>query len=345
MALGFEDEFTTFLHDYILGQKVADAIGKKSPGLALFMSTGDTRTDNGKATPRTYGQMITGGTKVKRHVRYARGTAKGSYSGWDILETDPNRKYDAAEFEWYKYYTTLPWSRDDLLAYQGQSSEVDKMTADVEGQVADMIDMLATGIYNNAAARTGYQLKGLYGLRELFAGDIDWGGISQSDHTWWLPKIDSTGYTAANQVDPTHANYLPTLIDDRRRAIFAYAGIDPEIILTTGTLYDRLHDIIQATQQNVNVTKGIYGFDAIKWRGMEVYKDAYCPAGHMMFLTPRGNGSQRSMALLGRAGAFFELGPWIQSFNQEGQVRRLLCHCSFYCDNPREQAALTGLAE
>lgn len=347
---GISDELDVLLKDYLLRVDVADMLGAQSPKLAMFLSTGRTDANTGRAIPKTRDKMIDGGDKLRRTLKYARNEARGSFSGWSLLNMNPNRKYDAARYPFAGYYGHLPWSIDDLSRYRGETQYVDKMKADLDGLIADAIYDLAIGINNSAAAHVGIQEYGFDGLQILFDNTATWGEIDRDgSNTWWYTMTDTSAYAAADQIDPTSANYLPRLIDARRRAVFNSCGLMPTVCYTSALIYDRLHDIIQLSQQNVNVTTGVYGFEAIRWRGMEVYADPYGMSSggtsRMELFTPQGFDDKRTLGIVGQEGYFFDMTDWIPIANQAAQVKRLYCKASIYCDQPRMQAALTGLTE
>jgi len=347
---GISDELDVLLKDYLRTVNVADMLGAKSPKLAMFLSTGRTDANTGRAIPKTRDKMIAGGDKLRRTLRYARNEARGTFRGWSLLNMDPNRKYDATRFGFANYYGHLPWSIEDFAKYRGETQYVDKMKSDMDGLIADMIYDMAIGINNSAAAHVGIQLYGFDGLQILFDNTATWGEIDRNgSNLWWYSMTDATAYAAADQVDPTSDDYLPKLIDARRRAVFNSCGLMPTVAYTSAVILDRLHDIIQLSQRNVNVTIGQYGYEAIRWRGMEVYADPYgmssAGTSRMEFFTPQGLDDERTIGIAGQEGYFFDMTDWIQIPNQAAQVKRLYCRASIYCDQPRMQAALTNLTE
>lgn len=341
MAYNFTNEIDAVLQDYIKSG-ITDTIGQVSVGLKIFTSSGHTDLQTGQKKPMPLAGMMDSGETLRRPLRVARSTARGSLKEWGVMNVAPNRQFDAAQFGWARYYAVVPISFDDTLRDASDGALLKTIEKRTQGALADLADMQATGLYNSTASKTGYQLYGMDGLRVLCSTTRTWGGILDTGNSWWTSSVDGTAYSAADQVDPTSANYLLTLIQNRIDATYE----KPDIILTTPTLKSRLHDIIQEKQRIVNESTGTYGWKAITYKGIEIYADKdYCPAGHMFFLSQKGLNDERDLGLIGRQGAYYHLHPDVEIHNQLGKVRRITVDCALYCDQPRFQGAYTALEE
>lgn len=337
----FSTEIEATLRDYVKSG-IADTIANKSVGLQIFTSSGRTDAQTGRKTPMPLAGMMDSGETLRRTLRVARSTAKGSIKEWGVLNVAPNRQFDAAQFTWARYYAVIPISFDDTLRDASQEALFKVIEKRTQNAMSDLADMQATGIYNSTASKTGYQLYGLDGLRVLCSTNRIWGNITDVGNSWWTSQVDGTEYSAADQVDPTSPNYLLAKIQARLDA----CREKPDIILTTPTLKSRLHDIIQEKQRIVNESVGQYGWKQIGYKGIEIYADPdYCPSGYMFFLSQNGVDTERSLGLMGRNGAYYHLHPDVEIHNQLGKVRRISVDCTLYCDQPRFQGALTNLEE
>jgi len=345
LAYQFGTDLLGFMNDHVIPDKVADQIGDVSPGLSLFLSSGRTETETGSQIPRTKSELLMGGKKVRRTLRHTRATARGSFAGYDILDADPNRKYDAALQEMIDYYVGLSWNWDEELAARGKEYVVNKLTADMDGMVADMLDLMATGIYNSAASRTGMQLKGLHGLRNLCDDDRTWWGIDSTGYPWWDPGFDNTtAYSVATTTDPTHANHILKLLRSGMNNCSA-AGTQPTHILTTQTIWGFIEDAIRHQQRYTGEDIGDIGFTRLRYHGAEIYWDSYCPAKHIFFVNQKGIGKRRTLGIVGRENGWFHLTDWREPHNQMAKSRYLVNQCILYCDNPRLQGAYKNIAE
>ncbi len=342
MAYQSTTDIEVFLNDHIIPGVVADQIGDASAGLKLFMSSG--RTDaSGKMTPRTGDELLLGGKYLRRPLRFARATARGSWEGYDVLDVDPNRKYDYAREKLFGYNVALSWSLEEELEARGPEHVVNKMKNDGYGMVADMMDLLGTGIFNSAASRTGMQAKGIHGAREMCAIDRTWMSIDSTTYTWWDGGQDSTAYTIANLTDPTHANHILKVIRSLVDSV-SVAGTRPTHIVTTQTIWNYIEDALRAYYNISNVADvGEIGWERLKFKGIEIYWDAYCPDDHLFALNFRGIGDNRTLGLKGRKGAWFTMTPWRLPHNQLAKSRFLITQAVLYCDNPRLQGMLSSV--
>lgn len=353
------DEDTVFFNENVLtGKNITDTIGRSGSPLARFFLNMDD-TSLAASTPPVPELTMEGGTTYVRHLRTARGTAKGSYTGYDQLKTDPNRKYDKVHFELAQYYTMLPYSGDDLRKFRGQAEQVGKIAEDIQGQIGDLSELVIQGLFNAGAAQTtltprvgivgDYQEKGYVGLQYFFSTTRTWGGLIDTGNAHWAPKINATVYTTVQLTDPANAAYLPNLIQAIIKSIFVDCGKKPTRIFCGSTLWWMLEGIIRAENKGfANVTLGTLGCDTLKIFGCEVYEDAfmetYVPHA-MYFFTPQGFGGQRNLGICARQDAWFKVGGWKEAYNQDAKVRMIIAHPGLYIDQPRMQGALTALGD
>lgn len=341
MAENFATQIEVFTLNHIL-PKYADNIGNASRTLALFTSSG--RTDaNGKSVPMTKDELITGGRNIQRGIRSTRSTARGSYTGWDTLDVDPNRQFDAAEQPFREYYASIMIDFTTELGNRGKEGVVNYLDSLYAASFSDVNDMIATGIFNSAATRIGLQAKGINGLREFCSSGRTWMGINSITETYWDAMYDTTGHTIANLSDPTHADYIQKTMREMFRNC-SVMGKTPTHIVTTKSIYDIYLESMLSQQRFAGSREGSLGFEVLKFEGAEVFWDDYCPAYHMFFLNMSGTGNDRIMGLKGRRGAWFELTPWKTPANQIGKVRQLIVHLNLYGDNPRLVGSYTALA-
>lgn len=347
MAYNAADDIEAFVNEHWIPAKVADQIGENSTLMKLLLSSGRTDT-GGNPKPMTKDEMIVGGKQVKRSLRFARSAARGSMSGYDVLNVDPNRKYEYALFDWQTYYASLPWSLDEVLAARGKEAVLNKLDDDLDGLVADVSDMVASGIYNSAATRIlPYQDKGFHGLRELCKTDRSWGNIDSTTYAWFDPgHYDAAAYTEATLSDPADADAILNLV---RTGInnCSHAGKRPTHIFTTSAIFDLIEDTMkfQKIYQGTSKRSSI-GYQYLDYRGVEIVADPhYCPDYHMFFLTVNGKGKKRTIGIKGRQDAWFKLTKWREPVNQLTKVRVLYTQGSMYCDTPRMQGMYTDLAQ
>ena len=318
---------------------VVDQIGEMSALVKILMqSNGLTNMD---ATKPGLSTMITGGDKIKKSVRHTRTASRGSVSGYDVLAVDPNRKFEHVSFDWRTYYDTLPQSLDEMLATRGMEVVNNWMDAHLSVMVADLMDLISTGVYNSAAARVGLQIKGLNGLRELTDSATRlWGNINSTDYAWWAPGfVDANNHTIAEVTDPTSGEYVLDLIVDLINGC-THAGKRPTHIMVTEDMFDIIEQTMRLQKIYQGTNTADIGYEYIKYRGIQIVPEDgdYMPAGFMFAF------NSNRLKLTGREGAWFKLTNWREPSNQLARVRFLVAQCCLYCDEPRTTGCYTDIA-
>lgn len=349
----FETEVSALLNDRLLGRGAADQIGAQSAKLMMFMSDGRTDAGKGKAKPVIrYGKNIVaakGGVYLRRPLRTARNTARGSVRQLGEIGITPNRKYDAAQFAFATYYGSITWSDEDFNRYRQPEAYIDKLDEDVAGVFADMKYDLAVGINNVLADQVGFQSEGLDGTGFMFDNSGSaWGGISARTgaNSFFAAGLDATSYSTANQEDPTSPYYLLTLIDQAFNAVFNNSSVALTDAFCSAATFTRLHNILRAEQRHVNVVDGKFGYRSINYRGIDFHQDPmFAGTTRMEFYAPDGFDDERTLGLVGREGYFFQLQDWKTLPSQLGKTRQLVASVALYCDQPRMQYSFTGIAQ
>lgn len=338
-------------NEFWIPHRIPDLIGETSTLLQLLLTRGNTDAD-GRPAPQTEGEMIEGGNKVKRTIRFARGGSGQSYSGFDVLNTTPTRTLEHVSYEWRKYAEPIVISFDEELENRSKEAVHDLLQARLDGAMADQMDKIATGIYNSAASRTGLaQEKGLNGLREVCRTNRTWGNIDSTNFTYWdSGHYDTVAYTVAELSNPSDANYIinkiRTLLNQTKRA-----GMKITHIFTTDAIYDLIedtimHDKLHMQTEKMKIKTGSLGYLFIEFRGVQIIADdVYCPAYHMFGLNLDTYATQPIMGIKGRKDAFFKMSNTREPANQLVSVRFLICHLMLYCDQPNLVGMYTDLGQ
>jgi hypothetical protein len=355
MAYQFASDLLATVNDKIM-PGVADQVGTYSEMLNVLTSSG--RTDaEGRRVPQTRDELLSPDEYVRVVVRHTRGASRGSYKGYDLLPTAATRQLDAAKQNWFEYNVAIPISDDEEIAARGAEATVRLWEERLNAGFADMADLLATGVWNSAASKTGMQAKGLDGFRLLGTANRTWMGIDSTSYSWWdpgllddagsgvaggIPMAGDTAYTIAQLTDPTHDYYILKLIRNANLTLSLGGNQRPKNIVTTKTIWGYIANAVEE-RQRLTTTKSPAGVESITFDGLEISWDSYCPDYHMAFLAPDGLGGGRALGLKGRQGRWFYLRPPVTPENQMAKVAILVCHAILYCDQPRLQGLFTSL--
>jgi hypothetical protein len=343
MAYQFASDLLATVNDKIM-PRIADQIGTYSETLNLLTSSG--RTDaEGRRVPQTRDELFSSDEYFRKVLRHTRGAARGSYKGYDVLNTSANRQLDAARQNWSEYYVSIPISDDEEIASRGVEATVKLWEDRINAGYADMADLLATGAWNSSASKTGMQAKGLDGIRVLGDTTRPWMGIDSTSYTWWEPGVnDATAYTTAQVTDPTSDYYILKLIRNTNLTLSLGGNQRPTNIITTKTIWGYIATAIEERQRiTTNITKSAAGVETIRFDGLDISWDSYCPAKHMGFFTFNGLSGDRCLGLKGRSDRWFYLRPPITPEDQMAKVAILVCHAVLYCDQPRLQGLFVDI--
>ncbi len=356
----------TFLNsklDTIAQNKVlpglADNVGDVSPLMKVLVGDGSTMLSGNKPVAK---MDFVGGPKIERVIQMDTVSARGSFSGHDILNTNPNRTRNNVEQGMKNYYTSVSVTREEAAAARGDEAKINLMENKTKEAVAALKLMMAEGIYNadDIDIIVGSdQEKGFNGVGQLAGkagtlistaaagttGGIDrlWMGVDSTLNTYWDSQLDSDAHLIANLLNQNHDSYIQKILRDVIRNC-SIAGTKPTHIFTTKTIYDFLMDSLIAIQRQTNPEKGSGGFETLNWEGIPVMWDDFCPANHayVLNLSTDIEGKQ-SLGLTGRRGFWFDSTPWKQGVDQAVMVKQFMVTGNMYSDNPRLQGALTSI--
>jgi hypothetical protein len=348
MAYQFASDLLATVNDKIM-PRIADQIGTYSETLNLLTSSG--RVDaEGRRTPQTRDEMLTSDEYFRKELLFAYGVG-GSYKGYDVLNTSVTRQIDACRQNWFEYYVPISISDDEEIASRGADATVKLWETRINAGYAKMASLLATGVWNSAASKTGEQAKGLDGIRVLGNYNRTWMGIDSTSYTWWDPgladgtsPVSDTGYTVAQLTDPTSDYYILKLIRNANLVLSLGGNQRPTHIVTTKTVWGYIANAVEEKQRvTSNITRSATGVESITYDGLEISWDSYCPAYHMGIFAFDGLSGQRCLGLKGRSGRWFYLRPPIEPEDQMAKTAILVCHGVLYCDQPRLQGLFTSL--
>lgn len=336
MAYNAANDINAFVNEHWI-PGVVDQIGEMSSLVKILMqSNGFTNMDANKPG---LSSMVTGGDKIKKSLRHTRTASRGSMSGYDVVPVDPNRKFETVSFDWRTYVISLPQSLDEMLAARGQEAVNNWMETNLSVIIADLMDLISTGVYNSAAARTGLQDKGLNGLRELTDETRSWGNIDSTSYSWWDPGFyDANNHTIAELKDPTGSEYVFTLIVDLLNGV-RHVGRNATHVMVREDMFDLIEDVMRMQKIYQGTNTADIGYEYIKYRGIQIVAEHgdYMPSGYMFAF------NANKLKLVGREGAWFKLTNWREPANQLARVRHLVAQCCLYCDEPRTTGCYTDI--
>ena len=261
-----------------------------------------------------------GGERVLVPLEYASTTASGWYQGSETLDTTDNEIVTSAEFTWRQLYASLAISRRDELRNSGDSAKIQFVMSKVKNAEKTIRNNLSTAIYN-----TGSDAKAVQGLRLAVGTANTYGGISQTDYSWWASNLDTT--TTVLTLAAMQGSYGD-----------AGEGTEyPNLMVGDQDQYDRYWNLLQPQQRFADEEMGKGGFKSILFNGRPFVTDASSPAGYLWFL------NMDYLNLYPHKDENFRFEPWVKPINQNVKSAKIYWMGVFASSNNRRHAAFSGI--
>jgi hypothetical protein len=224
------------------------------------------------------GQVVAdGGDFIQRPIIYQKIAAGGSYTGADILNTNPTDTDTAAKADWKSYYVHAVITKTDMLRNSGDNAKVSLIESKTKNAQLKMGDLISTDIFStNADSATG-----ITGLRNAASASTTHHYIPVANFSGWIADVDST--TSALSMSAMEQQFLDASV----------GGDWPTICVTTARVFKKYWALMQNIQRvgEVSTTNG--GFKYLLFNGIPVFHDSHCPGtastanNHMFFLNTR----------------------------------------------------------
>ena len=166
-------------------------------------------------------EVLDGGRKIITPLEYAKNTAQGFYSGYDVLDTTPSDPITAAVWDWKQAYANISISGEEELKNSGDSMILSLLKSKMGNAERSLKDLYGTKLFGSGTASPGSNeitaLCGQGALANIDAaaesacidgddstrhaqGAIDnciigynrsLGGVNSTSNTWWESKFAS----------------------------------------------------------------------------------------------------------------------------------------------------------
>lgn len=259
---------TSLVQDW-LRSDITDNIFESSSFGVTLMGDGRMRSAEGRM-----GQSVRGGTKVIQPLEYAENTARGTYSGYDVVDVTPGEIITAAEYEMKNYYASISVSHDEMLQVSGDRAIANIMAVKMRNAEKSLKTEIFTDIYSGSGATN------ILGLNTLIDSTVAVGGIDPSTDTWWAAGEDNTAHTAANMKDSTSTSFLPALLQAGYKSA-SRNNMRPNLILVSQDVFDIAEIIATSYGRFTSPTSARskrmadLGFATLDWRGIPLTVDRY----------------------------------------------------------------------
>jgi len=188
-------------------------------------------------------EKLDGGRKIITPLEYAKNTAQGFYSGYDVLDTTPSDPVTSAVWEWKQAYANISISGEEELKNAGDSMVLSLLKSKMGNAERSLKDLFGSKVFGTGSAAPGSnEITALCGdaqastdvqtegaVIDAVAGDstvmhavgsIDncivgynrsLGGVNSDSNTWWDSRFASFAVdSTANATDATFAEMTST---------------------------------------------------------------------------------------------------------------------------------------
>ncbi len=285
---------------------------------------------------RAKADFVNGGEAIRQPLLYAKNTAKGSYTGFDILSTDPTEKIANSVLPWSHYYVNITIAHTDLLKNMNNKvGIISLLEAELAAAELDMGDQLGTGLFDD-----GGDTDGIVGLRSVLGTSRTYAGINSatSGQTFWDSQEVTTTHSLADLADNTDAQYIITAFRDMM-GVCTIGKDSPTIILLTQTVWNILwSEIFDKTTYFID---GMHpdltdiGFKAFDFMGAAVVVDSHNPTGFAFVL------NEKYLSLKVHPDDDFYFDDFQKPVNQRVHIAKLFWSGQLTCSNPRMNGIFT----
>jgi len=282
-------------------------------------------------------EPIASGNKVLQPIEYAKSSANGFYSGYDVLDTSPQEVFTDAAYDWVQCHASITYSGREEALNSGSERVIDLISAKVKNAEKSLKDLFGTQLYGTESGSGN----GFLGLEHIVKADRSLGGIDSSTYTWWDGQVSDQSEANDSGVW-TYDLLAAGEIQDIIREMYGKCSIDndkPDIIVTTQVIFDAYEESLSAQKRFGASSQSLAdaGFTNLLYRGTPVVVDDHCPDGNMYFL------NSKYLKFRHHASRNFAFQGFNKPVNQDAAVAHIYWLGALTCSNPRMLGRVHGL--
>jgi len=265
-----------------------------------------------------------GGVKIVEPVMYAETSGAGAYSGYDLLSTSASNTSTNAEYNPRSYAVPVVISGDDKTDNMGEAAVMNMLKNRIMNAEGTIKGLLNAHLYNTAVG--GSDGKSLDGIGIMIDSSGTYGNIDPTSNTWW--KATEAAYSSDLVTEAT-TQYL---------AVSKGSTDKPDLGITTQSVYEKFLQEIDPTLRLQSTKLGDVGFEAFKFRGMDVTYDEDCTSQVLYFL------NTKYIKLRYHKDRNFMTTEFTSPTNQDADIAHILWKGALTCSARLRQAKLTGIS-
>ncbi len=214
-------------------------------------------------------KALSGGDHIRIALEYGKAHVRTIHYK-EAVPIVPHEFITAAIYPWRYLTATQMLYSAELAMNRGAAQIIDMLessTRNVEKALTEKLNQMLFG------DGTGNDGKDWLGLQAIVDDTRVLGGIDPAQHPFWKSYVDAT--PGSISFDAIGAAITATSVE----------GTKPNLIVTTPTLWDKLHNSLTPQQRYADARIAQWGFDNFVIRGnIPVVFDRDCPEGHLFVL-------------------------------------------------------------
>lgn len=269
---------------------------------------------------------LRGGEVIKSSHIYGALPA-GSYGRGDEFGTEVTEFATTMVHNWKFCRSEVNLNVIDVDLNDSPEQTFDLVEAAMENGELSLIDDMSDQLYGDG---TGNGNKDLDGLAIAVSRTGTYGGIVRG--------TDSQGSSIRAAVEDTTGGALALATVNTHFGTCTVGRKKPDLLVTTQTLWNKIWERSQPSEQNKPSAMRDIGFEAVRMNGADVTVDSHVPSGFLYLL------NMEFFSLYTHKKWDFRFRGFMEPSNQQVQLGQLIVWCNLVCRGPRFQGVASGLS-
>ena len=193
-----------------------------------------------------------------------------SYSGYEVLNIQPDSPISAAQFKIAQYADAVTMSGLEMLQNSSKEAIIDLLDGRMQVSEARLLNRISGDLFGDGTGNGGKNLDGLGAAVSATPTTGTYGGINAANWDFWRNQI-TTGATGSGNI----------LAKMTEAAIKQIRGTDKaDLIVAGNTMYTYYVGALQAIQRIAAEESGAAGFASLKFYGGGTSADVVLGGGY-----------------------------------------------------------------
>jgi len=279
--------------------------------------------------------IVDGGESLVQPVKFQKSASTQSFSGYDTLNIDPQRMFDAFQFEWKGYNASITYTDEEINKNSGKSRAINLIDSRIQATEMDLMSQLNEDLYLDGTGNGGKNITGL----ALHIADLPtsgtYGGFDRATYTWARNQYAASSGAWGSLTNQYGRADLDTAHLATRR------GKDmADLVLMGDTAWAKLKKEFQASELVNAEFKQIKGFGNIdmKYNNMDIVRDEMCGAAKSYII------NSKYLKLIISKNYNFKVIEAIRPNNQAAFVQHIRVFLELVGSNPSKQYVITSVS-